>query len=614
MEQLLKQYLPEQQPLGQIIYAGVGSATLLDWLMTLDFKTMQLIEPLSSVVARLKKRYATDNLVITQAAVSNVTGVASFTHTQPAKYSSLSQEIDLAAVLKNSKIKNTESVKTVSLSDVIQASQLNVADHNVLILSVNGAELEALSTVPMEALTVFSAVFIQVDNQGIYRPKSNNNADVKASLKASLKEKGFYFEEGQAETIFSYLYFKRDDQFISTIDALKKERDKAVQSLQMQREKYEDESEQQQAKATADWFIVNEQNLQQSIELDVIKQERGAIKAELEQYKAQLAERTQQRDQQAEHHQKNKQWAESLKVQLEQAKQELENTQSLLTAEQEKVKAEQSKLKAEQGKAQVEQTRLQTALADAEKAQETSQAALNNKQTELEQHKAQLAERTQQRDQQAEHHQKNKQWAESLKVQLEQAKQELENTQSLLTAEQEKVKAEQSKLKAEQEKAQVEQTRLQTAFADAEKAQETSQAALNNKQTELEQHKAQLAERTQQRDEYSEQYQKHKEWAESLKVKLEQTKADIEVERKEVKAELQEARRSASLGQKMMAKAQIDLEDLREKYAKKMTSEQELVSLVKELKGKLTLASKYYFQLQKEHPELLSSQSVIEDD
>ncbi|CAA0327717.1 hypothetical protein ALT785_390014 [Alteromonas infernus] len=57
----------------------------------------------------------------------------------------------------------------------------------------------------------------------------------------------------------------------------------------------------------------------------------------------------------------------------------------------------------------------------------------------------------------------------------------------------------------------------------------------------------------------------------------------------------------------MLAKTQVDLDDLRNKYSEKVESEKELVELVKELREKLTLASKYYFKLQQEHPELLSA-------
>ncbi len=69
--------------------------------------------------------------------------------------------------------------------------------------------------------------------------------------------------------------------------------------------------------------------------------------------------------------------------------------------------------------------------------------------------------------------------------------------------------------------------------------------------------------------------------------------------------DLKESSRSVALGQKMLAKSQVDLDHLRDSYAEKVASERELVELVNELREKLTLASQYYLDLQKEHPEIL---------
>ena len=63
----------------------------------------------------------------------------------------------------------------------------------------------------------------------------------------------------------------------------------------------------------------------------------------------------------------------------------------------------------------------------------------------------------------------------------------------------------------------------------------------------------------------------------------------------------------SDLAQKMLAKTQGDLENLRGRYEKKVLAERELLQLINELKQKLTLASHYYFRLQEEHPELLSA-------
>jgi len=103
---------------------------------------------------------------------------------------------------------------------------------------------------------------------------------------------------------------------------------------------------------------------------------------------------------------------------------------------------------------------------------------------------------------------------------------------------------------------------------------------------------------------------KNKIWAESLKKQLEDKAEQDVVE----KSELAEIKRAANLGQKMLTKAHVDLDHLRESYSEKLASETVLVDLVKELREKLTLASKYYYKLQQEHPELLGATEQISDE
>jgi|GEM_PF-4973323 len=96
------------------------------------------------------------------------------------------------------------------------------------------------------------------------------------------------------------------------------------------------------------------------------------------------------------------------------------------------------------------------------------------------------------------------------------------------------------------------------------------------------------------RDEQAQWHQKNKDWAENLKKQLEQTQA-----------ELKEQQRSSQLSTKLLAKVEADASELRERYAEKVKSEQELKDLIKELHAKLQAASHFYHKLEQEHPELL---------
>jgi predicted nucleic acid-binding Zn-ribbon protein len=105
--------------------------------------------------------------------------------------------------------------------------------------------------------------------------------------------------------------------------------------------------------------------------------------------------------------------------------------------------------------------------------------------------------------------------------------------------------------------------------------------------------------------------------AKDQQAKFEQQVDNINQQVQQLKAEQEEAqelKRSERLTQKMLVKAQVDLDDLRSKYAVKVEQEQQLVNLVQELRDKLTLASKYYFKLQQAHPEVLSDTSLIKQE
>ncbi len=97
-----------------------------------------------------------------------------------------------------------------------------------------------------------------------------------------------------------------------------------------------------------------------------------------------------------------------------------------------------------------------------------------------------------------------------------------------------------------------------------------------------------------------------------LELKLQEDGRRFLAEKETLKSEHAESSCSTKLGQKMLAKAQLDLDNLRESYSEKVASETELVELIKELREKLTLASKYYVQLQQEHPELLLASNANE--
>lgn len=219
---------------------------------------------------------------------------------------------------------------------------------------------------------------------------------------------------------------------------------------------------------------------------------------------------------------------------------------------------------------------------------------------------------------------------------------ELTQAKKLVELESEKLKVERDDAKSQVE-SNVKQLEEVTKRAEEEEAELVSR--LSTLESELE-------ERTKQRDEEHKWHHENKKWAESLTQQIEKVKTKdnervahisnlesqiselttdnkkliernntLEFEKQTLASNLSslesenvELTRSTRLNQKMLAKSQLDLDDLRKKYSIKLQSETELVELIKELREKLTIASQYYYQLQQEHPELLTYSSSVKDE
>jgi FkbM family methyltransferase len=314
---------------------------------------------------------------------------------------------------------------------------------------------------------------------------------------------------------------------------------------------------------------------------------------------AKIAELAQQREQQAQGHQETKQLAVALKVENETRTAESAQQQTVIeqltvqvnvfeTKQNELVETQKNKddkiakltaqrdqqakghqetrQQAESLKAKNDELSTLSTQKQTENEQLTAQvAALQNKQNQLaESHKnkdAQIAELTAQRDQQTQEHQETKQLAEALKVENE--------TLTAASAQQQTV---------------VEQLTAQVNVF------ETKQHELVEGQKNKE---AQIAELTKLRDQKTHENQETKQRAERLNQQCEELKVYSAARQK-----------SADLALKLQTKAQIDLDDLREKYQHKHINEQKLVALISELRAKLQQAAEYYYELQAKHPEL----------
>ncbi|MGM0855822.1 MAG: hypothetical protein ACQEW0_01905 [Pseudomonadota bacterium] len=212
-------------------------------------------------------------------------------------------------------------------------------------------------------------------------------------------------------------------------------------------------------------------------------------------------------------------------------------------------------------------------LKDAAKALRESEALREQDQRSLEISQQQLAERTQQRNE-AKHvvSQQTEQHARELKTEQD------KNAQ--LTKERDKILKQAHQ--HQQELAQSQQAEKNAHQKHEEEAQRADKAVFEKD--------AQFAELKE---------------AQQLVEQIQTDYTLLTEEHKQLKVEYKEQQHSVQLNTKLLAKVEADASELRERYAKKIKSEQELKDLIKELHAKLQAASHFYHKLEQEHPELL---------
>jgi hypothetical protein len=554
--------------IGQVIYVGAGNVPNMEWLRSLSFEQLQLIEPVESIAKKLTKKYACNNIIVKNLAISDTTGISNFSLMHPAKYSSLKQKINLSKVLKNSRIQEVKSINTLSLSELVQSTNLDAKKNNILLLSINGSELDCLNSVTQKELTQFSTIGVQVESKGIYSNTVDDSeinsekngvadggysADNLVNVKSVLKEKGFYVDDIKTDgPIFTSLVVRRDDVVLSQIAALEKE----AKELKTNNQKLSEVNSEQLAKTEQD-------KKQQQEATAKIQAECAALKASREEQLAKTeADKKQQQDAAAKIQAECVALKASHDEQLAKTEADKKQQQDAVA----KIQAEYVALKSSHDE--------QLSKTEADKKQQQDAAAkIQAECVALKaSHDEQLAK--------TEEDQKQQQDA-AAKIQAECVALKASRDEQLAKTEGDKKQQQDAAAKI-----QAECIALKALIGENEAKDVEINAYLISLKEEL--------------SEQTEWHHKNKQWAESLNSQVSLLKDDLNAKN-----------RNVDLGQKMLAKYHIDLDHLRESYSEKLASETALVELVKDLREKLTLASKYYYQLQQEHPELLSPKETI---
>jgi len=165
-----------------------------------------------------------------------------------------------------------------------------------------------------------------------------------------------------------------------------------------------------------------------------------------------------------------------------------------------------------------------------------------------------------------------------------------------------------SELNAKYKSIQSEQEGLRNELANQKNAELKTQDKLQQARQDVTELESQNSTLTAQCDELNARHESIQNEQEGLRNELaNQKKSELQTKEslQQAQADLKEQQRSGQLSTKLLAKIEADASDLRERYAKKTKSEQELKDLIKELHAKLQAASHFYHKLEQEHPELL---------
>jgi FkbM family methyltransferase len=208
--------------LGKLIHVGAGNGIELNSYITQKFTDIVLLEPLpklfkqlQSKITKLQKANNTVNILALNVALhGKVKGQktealnSTFYVTQPNRYSGFHKASKLKVLFQNLKTEEEITVNTISLTELINDSELDVNKSNTLVLQVNSAENQVLEAATEEELMSFSNIVIQHTKNSCFEDAKPTNDLVKL-----MKTKGFQLAlEESNDVVFSHLIFRKDEK------------------------------------------------------------------------------------------------------------------------------------------------------------------------------------------------------------------------------------------------------------------------------------------------------------------------------------------------------------------------------------------------------------------
>jgi FkbM family methyltransferase len=566
-------------PIGTVVHIGAGVGAELPLYHDLNCDHVLAIEPDSTLFKKLKakaKRF--DNVSVQQAWIADNTAERSATvFTNPRFNSLLPADKTLLTHFPNVKSTETLTVQTKSFDELV-TSNVKKADEklNVLVLEVQGFETLLCKNSSASALQLFNWIVVRTSDEALFEGGANTS-----EMKQCLTKQGFelrFSERNQLPFVEQYYQLnssaielkilKPQLETLNNQCIAEKEKLNEVNQLLLQKEALNTQLEEKLTKS-------NEQVVASQASLD---NQQKKSKQESEDAQQTTEEKIQE--------------IESLNLQIGELSKRAQTAQA------------QAEITA------VKNTEITQNIENIKKSEQEKNEQIRSLQVSINESKHLITQNEAVNNQLQEELTKSIELYTDSRVSLDELKRQLNQERARAKEKTEKIEALNTQIRVLTESYQTTNSELESAKANLleqrqqienfKQSEQEKNGRISSQQDRMDDLMTQLDvvkqafEESQNKLQYEAHWhQENKKWAESQKEQLQ-----------ELKQELEGRQKTSDLALKLQTKAQVDLEELRQKYQTKHHNEQKLVALIKDLREKLQQASKFYFYLQEHYPNL----------
>lgn len=218
--------------LDAVLHVGAGMGRELDHYLRREADRVLLVEANPKLAARLRARARNAaQIEVIDAAVAANGGEATLWFLNKPQETSLYRPTQLLERYPNLRVTHRESIRTITLGELVERLSPDPSRNNLLVLELQGAELSVLRLIPEKLLQKFSWIITRSSNEALY----DEGAQLE-DVESALRTLGFA-RAAPAEDVpglpFQEVLFRRDALQIqlAELNGLLKEREERILAL-----------------------------------------------------------------------------------------------------------------------------------------------------------------------------------------------------------------------------------------------------------------------------------------------------------------------------------------------------------------------------------------------